>query len=97
MSFQPRDVPIGPINLALGSGAVVPGLVDGLVGMRQGGKRRLLVPPELGYTSDGLQPEMPTFATKRQLGAHAAEALLFEVQVLRVRPGAGGGGASGGS
>ncbi len=45
---------------------------------------RALVPPELGYVSSALQPQPPTFATKRQLANHAREPLLFEVELLRV-------------
>lgn len=68
----------------------MPGLEDGIAGMRQGSKRRILVPPQLGYSSGGgegaagLQPRMPTFATQRQLDNHRGEGLLFEVQLLRV-------------
>jgi hypothetical protein len=51
VSFQPKDVPIGPIRLQLGSGDVIEGLETAMVGMRQGGKRRILVPPEVGYVS----------------------------------------------
>lgn len=51
VSFQPKDVPVGPIRLQLGSGEVIEGLESALVGMRQGGKRRMLVPPEVGYVS----------------------------------------------
>lgn len=47
--------------------------------MAPGGRVRALVPPELGYTSSALQPQPPTFATKRQLANHAREPLLFEV------------------
>lgn len=39
VSFQPKDVPVGPIKLQLGSGEVIEGLEDVLVGMQQGGKR----------------------------------------------------------
>jgi FKBP-type peptidyl-prolyl cis-trans isomerase len=51
VSFQPKDVPVGPIRLQLGSGEVIEGLEAALVGMKQGGKRRVLVPPEVGYVS----------------------------------------------
>ncbi len=79
---------MGPVLLKLGSGAVVPGLEEALFGMRQGGKRRVLVPPEQGYTSAvggvELEPQPPTFATKRQLANHAREPLLFEIELLRI-------------
>ncbi|KIY95433.1 hypothetical protein MNEG_12530, partial [Monoraphidium neglectum] len=55
-----------------------------LIGMSTGGRRRALVPPELGYTSSALQPQPPTFATRRQLANHSREPLLFEIQLLRV-------------
>lgn len=84
VSFQPKDVPVGPIRLQLGSGELIEGLETALVGMKQGGKRRVLVPPEVGYVSSVLQPQMPTFATKRQLANHSSEPLLFEVELLRV-------------
>ncbi|KAF8064588.1 POLR3F [Scenedesmus sp. PABB004] len=87
VSFQPRDVPTGPVRLRLGGGEVVAGLEEALVGLRPGGKRRVLVPAELGYVSNVLQPAMPTFATKRQLANHASEPLIFEVELLRVLPG----------
>jgi hypothetical protein len=44
-----------------------------------------VVPPEVGYASNPeAQPRMPSFATKRQLENHAKEALMFEVQLVRV-------------
>jgi FKBP-type peptidyl-prolyl cis-trans isomerase len=58
--------------------------------MQQGGKRRVLVPPEAGYVSSVLQPQPPTFATKRQLANHSSEPLLFEIQLLRVLPASAG-------
>lgn len=55
-----------------------------LIGMSPGSRVRALIPPELGYTSSVLQPQPPTFATKRQLANHSREPLLFEVELLRV-------------
>lgn len=61
------------------------GLEEGLQGMAEGGKRRVLVPPALGYAPDlGQQPLPPGFAARRQVATHREEPLLFEVQVLRV-------------
>jgi len=77
-------VPIGPVAFKLGDGQLVAGLEEVLQGMAPGGRVRALVPPELGYTSSALQPQPPTFATKRQLANHSREPLLFEVELLRV-------------
>ena len=46
-----------------------------------------MIPPQLGYSGPNaeLQPQPPTFATKRQLLNHSNEALLFEVQLLKIR------------
>lgn len=65
---------------------MVPGLEEVLAGMRVGGKRRVLVPPEVGYGDAApLEPQPPGFAAKRQVASHKAEPLLFEVQLLRVK------------
>ena len=70
-----------------GDGSTIPGLSEALAGMKEGGKRRCLIPSSVGY-ADGrseLAPQMPTFATKRQLLNHSNEPLLFEIQLLKVR------------
>jgi hypothetical protein len=46
-----------------------------------------LPPTQVGYQLPGQEPQMPTFGTKRQLEVHRSEPLLFEVEVLKVRPG----------
>jgi hypothetical protein len=67
VSFQPRDVPTGEIELAMGgrcggvggadgpgsAPAVIRGLEEALVGLRAGARFRVLVPPALGYTDGG--------------------------------------------
>ncbi len=72
---------------AQGKGDIIPGFEEALAGMKPGAKRRVVVPPQLGYTGPNadLQPQPPTFATKRQLLNHSNEPLLFEVQLLKIR------------
>jgi len=48
-----------PFPFELGSGAVIPGWEQGLEGMKVGGRRELIIPPELGYGSAGSPPAIP--------------------------------------
>ena len=84
VSFQPRDVPVAPLRVTLGNGSLIKGLDEVLQGMTPGSKRRAVIPARLGYVSDDLQPQPPTFATRRQLLNHKDEPLLFEVLMVRV-------------
>ena len=86
VSFQPRDIPTGPVRWNLSKGSLLPGLVEGLSGMRPGGKRRILVPPSAGYAAQAsnMEPQMPSFGTKRQLENHKGEPLIFEVILIRI-------------
>lgn len=51
--FDYRDEKSGPLAFRVGAGGVLPGLEQGVRGMRVGGKRRLLIPPSLGLGSRG--------------------------------------------
>lgn len=88
VSFQPKDVPTEPFRFTLGDADVIQGLQDVVTGMRVGGRRRALVKPEFGYGL-ALQPQMPTFATRRQLETYKNQPLLFEIDVVRIRKAAG--------
>ena len=48
-----------PFPVELGAGSVIPGWEQGLVGIRAGGRRKLTIPPELGYGPDGYPPDIP--------------------------------------
>jgi FKBP-type peptidyl-prolyl cis-trans isomerase FkpA len=63
-----------PFTFRLGAGEVIEGWDRGIVGMRVGGKRELIIPSQMGYGEAGAPPEIPPNAT-----------LNFEVQLLDVR------------
>jgi peptidylprolyl isomerase len=48
-----------PFPLQLGQGQVIEGWDRGLVGIRKGGRRKLTIPPELGYGAAGFPPDIP--------------------------------------
>ena len=47
-----------PFPVTLGSGQVIQGWEKGLVGMKEGGRRLLVIPPDLGYGASGSPPKI---------------------------------------
>ena len=69
-SSKDRD---DPFSFMLGAGHVIRGWDEGVAGMRVGGTRRLIIPPQLGYGARGAGGVIPPNAT-----------LVFEVELLEI-------------
>ncbi len=64
-----------PFSFALGAGSVIAGWDQGVEGMKVGGRRRLIIPADLGYGATGSPPKIPANA-----------ALVFDVDLQKVTP-----------
>lgn len=63
-----------PMEFTLGFREVIPGWEEGVRGMREGGRRLLVIPPDLAYGDQGVRGAVPPNAT-----------LVFEIQLVEVR------------
>ncbi len=63
-----------PIPVVLGQGGVIQGWEEGLIGMQVGGKRQLVIPPDLAYGDQGAGASIPPNAV-----------LIFEIEVVGVQ------------
>ena len=73
--FDSAEDPEAPFTFQLDRGKVIPGWEYGMLMMREGEKRLLIVPYEMGYGTRGRAPDIPRMAT-----------LIFEVEMLKVTP-----------
>ncbi|MBX7219920.1 MAG: FKBP-type peptidyl-prolyl cis-trans isomerase [Blastocatellia bacterium] len=63
-----------PLTFTLGTNGIIQGWNQGILGMKVGGKRKLVIPPDLAYGAQGRGPKIPPHAT-----------LNFDIELLDVK------------
>jgi hypothetical protein len=105
--FETRNKPKGgafaddgftqtPLAFEVGDGTVIPGIDEAVRGMQKGSVRRIIVPEEIGYPSDGFKrigPFPSTFSGERALDFVLSskqnmvdKTLMFDLKLTNVRP-----------
>jgi len=82
------------LHFVVGKGEVIPGFEEAVKGMKVGGIRRIIVPPELGYPDNDYNKQGPkptNFSGERALGfvlgnkGMIDKTLLFDIELLRLQ------------
>lgn len=63
-----------PFTITLGTGSVIAGFEQGIIGMKKGGKRKVTIPYQLAYGENGRPPAIPRMAT-----------LVFELEMISMK------------
>jgi FKBP-type peptidyl-prolyl cis-trans isomerase len=69
-----KEFDSGTYPFQIGSGMVIPGWEEGIAGMKVGGQRKLIIPPDLAYGAQGSPPVIPPNAI-----------LIFDVELLEIQ------------